>query len=97
MKIISLPRKSGKTTAVIKESAKTRKYILVINKQQAQSIATIAQKSGYDIPFPVTLDEIMNNKGPYIKEVIVDEAGVVLEHLIQKRITMLTITEDDVK
>ena len=95
MKIISLPRRAGKTTVAIKESAKTGKYILVLNKQQARSLFTQSQKLGLNIPFPITLDKILDNKSLWVKEIIVDEAGIILEHLLGRNITMITITEEE--
>lgn len=97
MKIISLPRRAGKTTAAIKEAAKTGKYILVLNKQQAKCVFTQAQSLGLHILFPITIDEVLKSRDLPIKEVIVDEAGVILEYLIRKKITMLTITKEEDK
>lgn len=93
MKIVSLPRRSGKTTEAIMESAKTGKYILVMNREQAKMIADMARKLDIKIPFPVTVQELRD--GSSIQEVIVDEAGTMLEHLIRKKITMMTVTDEE--
>lgn len=95
MKIVSLPRGTGKTTAAIVQSALTGKYIVVMNKQQARMIADMAMELKLNIPFPVTIAETTENKSPFIKEVIVDEAGIMLEQLLNKKISMMTVTDDE--
>lgn len=95
MKIIKLPRGAGKTTAAVMESCETGKYILVLNKLQAKTVFETAQSLGLTIPFPITLDECLTSKGSNVKEVIVDEADMILECLLNKKITMLTLTERD--
>lgn len=95
MKVFSGKRGSGKSTAAIRESAETNKYILVGSKEQAKYIFNKAQRLGLNIPFPITLNEVVEYRNLPIKEVIVDEAGVILEYLLRKKITMLTITEEE--
>lgn len=93
MKVVSLPRGAGKTSAAIMESYKTGRYILVMNKMQARMVFDRAQQLGLNIPFPITLHECRNSQGLNIEEVIVDEAGMVLETLLDKKVSMVTITE----
>lgn len=95
MKVVASPRGTGKTTEAILESAKTGKYIVTVNKKQTKMVADMAKKLKLNIPFPITLDEILRGTGPLVKEVIVDEAGLILEQIINKKITMLTATSED--
>ncbi len=77
-------RGSGKTATLIKKSAETGAYILVANKIQADVVFKQAKEMGYDIPFPVTVSEIIDNriylydrdtKGPGL---LIDELETVL-------------------
>ena len=56
-------RRSGKTAELIKRSAESGIYILVLNRARASQIADHARAMGYDIPFPVTLEEYYRSHG----------------------------------
>lgn len=58
-KFLIRKRGDGKTTYLIKEAAKEGLYIICRDRQRAESIVYLAQSLGYDIPFPITLDEIL--------------------------------------
>lgn len=60
MKIIAKGRGTGKTTELVKESARTGQYILASNKSHVRAIEQIAKKAGVTIPYPVTVDEIVS-------------------------------------
>lgn len=72
-------RRSGKTLALIQLSAATGGYIMTINKMRAEAIFKQAKDMGYDIPYPVTIQEyfhsnkfdgsIIRKKGLYIDEI----------------------------
>ena len=53
-------RQSGKTTKLIKRSAAEGSYILAVNKHQASAIFKQASEMGVKIPFPVTINEVLN-------------------------------------
>lgn len=57
--IIAGKRQSGRSTALIKKSAETGIYILVANRKRAEHLALLARDLGYDIPFPVTLQDYL--------------------------------------
>jgi hypothetical protein len=50
-------RRSGKTLELIKRSARDGIYILTTTKQRAGELFRYAQSIGFDIPFPVTLED----------------------------------------
>lgn len=71
-------RGSGKTTELIKKSAETGIYILVLNEKRRREVFEQAKKLGYYIPNPVTIDDYFRCKfqgsciqrdGLYIDEV----------------------------
>lgn len=63
MQVIMGGRRSGKTAEVIKRSAESGIYILVSTRARASQIAYQARAMGYDIPFPVTLEEYHKSHG----------------------------------
>lgn len=84
MKITIGPRRSGKTARTIMESAKTGSYILVATKCQADCVYKQTKEMGINIPYPVTISEVITGRkyfdNKYMKEhgVLVDEAQSVL-------------------
>lgn len=56
-KILQGGRSSGKSLALIQESARTGIYIMVANRKRALQLSGQARKMGYNIPFPVTVQE----------------------------------------
>lgn len=63
MQIIIGGRGSGKTAELIKRSAESGAYIIVSSRARASQIADQARAMGYDIPFPVTLEEYYRSHG----------------------------------
>ena len=63
MQVIMGGRRSGKTAELIKRSAENGIYILVSNRARASQIADQARAMGYNIPFPVTLEEYYRSHG----------------------------------
>ena len=63
MQIILGGRRSGKTAELIKRSAESGTYILVSDHARASQIADQARVMGYDILFPVTMDEYYRSYG----------------------------------
>ncbi|AAO81236.1 replicase [Enterococcus faecalis EnGen0252] len=98
MKIIARDRGTGKTTELVKESARTGQYILASNKSHVRAIEQIAKKAGVTIPYPVTVDEIVSMDrftcASSIQRdgLLVDEAIMVLSKLIGLKITGATIS-----
>lgn len=95
-KIIVQGRRTGKTTKVIEESAKTSKYILVPNRVMAKHIFKQALDMGVVIPFPVTIDEVLNKHVSHrAKETgfIIDEGLMLLETILGAHVHMITMSE----
>lgn len=85
MQITIGERCSGKTTKLIKRSAAERSYILVATKCQAGKIAKQAREMGFDIPYPVTVEDYLNYKfrGSNItrKGILIDNVDLVLQYI----------------
>lgn len=83
--VIGGKRKCGKTTELIKRAHEKQLYILCANRHMAEYVFDQANEMKLDIPFPVTVDDLPL-RNLHNKEVLVDEAEMVLEQLIGKRI-----------
>jgi len=107
MEIITLKRGMGKTTRLIKESAKTGIPILVASSMQACDLVEKAEEINLNMPNPLfignskiyqyskrnsnTMSVCIN--GMNIEKVYVDELDMVLEKLIGCRVEKATRSE----
>lgn len=94
------PRCSGKTTELIKKSAETGIYIMVLNEQRRQYVLDLSIKLGYNIPNPVTVDDYFRCKfnGSWIRRdgIYIDEAEDVLKRIFSGiPIRGMTLTTQD--
>lgn len=95
-KVFSSVRRSGKTTAAIKEAAKHHLYILVPNRVQAKEIFGMALKMDLKIPYPITINEFMQGRvAESVKRqgIIVEEAQWTLHLILGSKIHMITVTD----
>lgn len=95
-KIIVDEKGTGKTTKAIKESAKTGKYIITLNRHMVMHTFNMAKEMGLNIPFPITIDEWMRGEVSHTirrQGVIVDEGLILLETLLVAKVDMVTITK----
>lgn len=94
-------RQSGKTTELIKRSAETGSYILVATKNMASIVSTQAKMDGYNIPYPITIDDMLAcniSSTVRSKGVLIDELDMVLSGLCDGiPIRAVTITKGDIK
>lgn len=77
-------RQSGKTTELIRRSDETGAYILVANKSMASLIFKQAKMNGYNIPYPITIDDMLSctiNKSVWSKGILIDELDTILSGL----------------
>lgn len=77
-------RRSGKTTELIRRSAETRAYILVANKSMASLIFKQAKMNDYDIPYPITIDDVLSGhigNNVMSKGILIDELDMILSGL----------------
>lgn len=93
-------RQSGKTTELIRRSAETGAYILVANKSTASLIFKQAKMNGYDIPYPITIDDMLSctiNKSVWVKGILIDELDMILSELLDRvPIRAATITKQKI-
>lgn len=93
------PRQSGKSTDLIKISAVTGYYIVTANRIRAKILFEQAQKLGYNILYPFTVEEYLRSgkmKGSFIKDILIDDADAVLQAVFDTvRIEAITMTYDE--
>lgn len=96
-----MPRASGKTTLLIKESAKTGMPIIEPNTASARYVEEQAREMGVKIPEPISATSW--NSGYYrgsdfnrIDGFLVDEVDTVLANIFGKRIGTVTYTPEKV-
>ena len=88
MKIIRAERGEGKTTELIKQSARDGSYILCMNKANAHHIYEMSREMGFNIPFPITTSDLPLRG--YESSVLIDEIDYVLPGLIGTRVDVIT-------
>lgn len=102
MKIINLGRGQGKTTRLLYASEFNDMPILCSNSYMKKELLERAAFCGLKIPEPISVNDIISNKhrGNEIvnKEVLVDEAPMVLQNLLNQLgmhggIKAITLTE----
>lgn len=82
MNIYIAGRQFGKTTMLIKESARTGATIAVANYQMVNYVIGMAKRMGLKIPQPVTYAEIFRNyRENKTKRYLVDELQMMLSQL----------------
>ena len=59
MNIYAAERQTGKTTMLVKESAKTGAIIVTPNRQMGSYIISLADRLGVDIPAPITVKQYL--------------------------------------
>ena len=106
-KILQGGRRSGKTLALIQESARTGIYIMVANRERALQLSNQAREMGYNIPFPVTIQEwlqspnrfsgsIIRREGIYIDDVD-DVFRTIFWPLKINAVTMYPLDEEQIE
>ena len=82
MEIYISGRQFGKTTMLIKESARTGATIAVATYQMAMHVKSLARRLGLDIPEPVTYYQIFHSyRENEKKRYLVDELQMMLSQL----------------
>lgn len=101
-----MPRASGKTTLLIKESARNKKPIVVGNDCDVQRIIDQANEMSEHIPEPISLSRYMNNwnyrhsvdRGmDKYNGVLIDELDYVLKQIFRKPIDKVTYTSKEME
>ncbi len=94
MKTHIIPRGKGKTTELIKKSAKSGDYIVCHRLDEANRIQMEAQEMGLKIPLPITYDEFFK-KRYYEKGIsgfLIDNADMFLQSLSNVPINSITVS-----
>ncbi len=96
MKIIITERGGGKTTILMRESARTG-YHIVCSPVTLDYILSLASSEGRRIPRPITFDEFINKdyNGKSIKGFIIDDADLLLQTLTEKTIKWISVSSND--
>ncbi len=91
-KFIIKKRAGGKTTDLIKESAEKGLYIICCDRNRVNSIVQQAQKLGYNIPFPISLEEILlsrsHGRTPIGRPYELSKGKVLVDDIMQRLIGM---------
>ena len=93
-----MPRASGKTTLLIKESARTGKPIIAPTNYSAKYIAEQAMEMGLKIPEPISANQFDCLMGRYnhVDGFLIDELDAVLANIFGKPIGKATYTIDKI-
>lgn len=100
-----MPRASGKTTLLIKESARNQMPIVVGNEFAVQQIIDQSNKMGEHIPEPINTSRYMSNldyrhsvdrKMDRYNGLLIDELDYVLRQIFRKSIDKVTYTPNKI-
>ena len=102
MRIYNLPRCSGKTTRILYISEYTKAPILCMDEITKYELLRRAGALGIEIPSPITLSDLKEGIEFEGNEILVDEALMLLERLINgiatdKTLSVKAITMTDEK
>lgn len=85
MKICALKRMTGKTTALVKLSAKNQSIIVVATRQQIDYVMGLAKGLNVNIPKPILFSEmIRRQQNLYTRNTekyLIDELQMILDYL----------------
>lgn len=95
MKIISKPKRGGKTFELIKMAAEKGGYIVCHSTQEARRIKELAISLGLKIAMPITYDDFENRSyyASGMQELYIDNAEMFLQNLTPVKIAAITITQ----
>lgn len=88
MKILDIPRKIGKSTQCVYESAATGNMIVAYSRAHKDYLMSLAKKYELDIPEPVSIDDIDHVK--ITNNVIVDDVDLLLSRILGCNVSLAT-------
>lgn len=92
MNIYAAERQTGKTTMLVKESAKTGAIIVAPNRQMGSYIVGLADRLGVDIPAPITVKQyfqvLASGNFGNSQKYLVDELQMMLSQMGVKTATV---------
>lgn len=82
----------GKTTMAILESHVTGNRILVAKQRMAENTFSMAQELGYEIPYPICVNDLVRTPHAYSREehLIIDNVEMVLQEMIYNPVDTIT-------
>lgn len=99
MKVIYQPRGTGKTTELVKESARTRAVIVCYNPAEVHNILHLAKCLKLDVPKPIIMDQIFNHSHRRVNtkglKLIFDDLGCMLERFVGCPIHAVSINKKE--
>ena len=99
MKVIARPRSSGRTDELIRLCVEADEhevcYFVCHSQQEAYRVNQRAQEMGLSIRFPMTYEELPIHPGSFTTCVVVDNAEMLIEHLIKRRVAAIVVTKED--
>lgn len=97
MKIIYKPRRTGKTTDLIKLSHESGGYIVCFNQIEAERVFRIAIGMNCNIPFPISFDEFITKQyhGSGIKEFYIDNIDMCIQEVSPVPVQTITISKTE--
>lgn len=95
MKIIIGKTGTGKTKALIEESAKTRTYIVCASMKRAGEIQAFARELGLYIPLPITYGEFIGRdySPSGISGFLIDDVEMLLQRISMVNVTAISMTD----
>ena len=91
MKIIFGAPGSGKTKAILELSAKNRIPVLCESQQRVRRLLEKASGYGFEIPMPITIEEIDER----VNQVYIDDIKRVLEIALKINLAGITVNQDE--
>ena len=88
-----MQRGYGKTTQLIKKSAKSGDYIVCYRLDEANRIQHEAQQMGLDIPLPITYAEFVEKRyhGRNISGFLIDNLEMFLQYISKVHVNAVTM------
>ena len=91
MKVIFGAPGSGKTKAILEESAKNNIPVLCESEARVRRLLEKARGYGFNIPMPITVDELDGT----VEKVYIDDIKRVLDVVLNTNLCGVTINSDD--
>jgi len=96
MKVILGMPGQGKTLSLVKISSETGYYIVTFGQDRAGQIFHRARMSGYNIPFPLTYDDVFRGRyGPGVRGILLDDFDLFMRKLLRCPIKAMTVDISD--
>ena len=98
MKVIHKPRKTGKTTELIKIASQEGGIIVCHSRDEAYRISKTAEEIGEQILFPITYDEYLNGSfcGKNIEAFYIDNVELLLSRIARGvPVNAISINKED--